>query len=206
MPYDINASLAEKVRQSVESSLRNFTVDDAEPYIDSVVLHSPMDTIQDTLTVWRTLESYAPSKIRNLGISNATLEDIEAVFNDASLKPAVVQNRFYRDTAYEVDLRAFCRSKGIVFQSFWTITANKPLAQSPPVAKVAQGAVVGIVPAYYALVLGLDGTTILDGTTKEVHMRDDLEGIEKIGAWADGDGASEWAAALAQFKQLIREH
>jgi diketogulonate reductase-like aldo/keto reductase len=127
------------------------------------------------------------------------------VFNEASLKPAVVQNRFYRETAYEVDLRAFCRSKGIVFQSFWTITANKPLVQSPPVVKVAQGAEVGIVPAYYALILGLEGTAILDGTTNDVHMRDDLEGIEKVGAWAANGGISEWTASLTQFKQLIGE-
>jgi gamma-glutamyl:cysteine ligase YbdK (ATP-grasp superfamily) len=59
--------------------------------------------------------------------------------------------------------------------------------------------------AYYALVLGLDGVTVLDGTTQEKHMTDDLEGIEKVGVWAESSGAGKWAEALADFKRLISE-
>lgn len=60
-------------------------------------------------------------------------------------------------------------------------------------------------PAYYALVLGLEGVTILDGTTTEDHMKDDLEGIPRVASWAEGDGAATWASALAEFKQTIGE-
>jgi hypothetical protein len=32
------------------------------------------------------------------------------------VKPAVLQNRFYADSGYDVELRAFCRANGVVYQ------------------------------------------------------------------------------------------
>ncbi|POR38177.1 NAD(P)H-dependent D-xylose reductase [Tolypocladium paradoxum] len=202
-PYDLDAPLVEKVHQSVQSSLNNFTIDGQDPYLDSIVLHSPLDTTQDTMTAWQTLESYASHTLRNLGISNATLPVVEALHSRAARPPAAVQNRFHARTAFEVPLRAFCRDRGIVFQSFWTITANGRLVQSEPVGRVARGAGVEAVAAYYALVLGLGEVTILDGTTDEAHMKEDLEGVEKVGLWAEGEGAADWETALKSFKAMI---
>jgi len=91
----------------VQSSLKNFTLDDQDAYLDSLVLHSPLDTLDDTIVAWKTLEGYHPHKIRNLGISNATLGIVEALHSRVTVKPAVVQNRFYPDTDYEAGLRAF---------------------------------------------------------------------------------------------------
>lgn len=164
-----------------------------------------MDTIQDTMTVWKALESYHPHTIRNIGISNTTLSVLEALYTNMTIKPSVVQNRFHDGTAYEIKLRAYCRSNNIVFQSFWTLSANPALVKSEPVKRVAQEAGVGIAAAYYALVIGLEGLVVLDGTTKESHMHEDLEGLEKVGAWSEGAGASDWASSLDAFKRLIRE-
>ncbi|KAL2675015.1 hypothetical protein Neosp_011195 [[Neocosmospora] mangrovei] len=204
-PYDLNAPLVDKVHQSVQSSLAFFTIEGQEPYLDSVLLHSPLQTIEETVTAWKTLETYVPHKIRNLGISNTSLRVLQALNDAATIKPSVVQNRFYRDTGYETELRAYCRQQSIVFQSFWTFSANPRLAASKPVKTVAEGAGVPQVPAYYALVLGLEGVTILDGTTTEGHMKDDLEGIPRVASWAEGEGAATWASALAEFKQIIGE-
>jgi diketogulonate reductase-like aldo/keto reductase len=164
-----------------------------------------MDTIQDTMTVWKTLEHYHPHTIRNIGISNTTLSVLEALYTNMTIKPSVVQNRFHDGTEYETELRAYCRDKGIVFQSFWTLSANPALVKSKPVKLVAEKAGVSTAVAYYALVIGLEGVTVLDGTTKESHMKEDLEGLETVGAWAEGTGASDWASALAAFKELIGE-
>ncbi len=189
----------------MQSSLKNFTVEGQEPYLDSVVLHSPMGTIEETMTVWKTLESYHPHKVRNLGMSNTSLHVLQKLHEDMTVKPAVIQNRFYPGTKYETALRAFARQNNIVFQSFWTIGANPRLVKSKPVVLVAQGAGVELVAAYYALVMGLEGVAVLDGTTDESHMKEDLLGIEKVGIWAEGDGALNWAAALDVFKSLIQE-
>ncbi|KJZ75064.1 hypothetical protein HIM_05550 [Hirsutella minnesotensis 3608] len=202
-PYDLGAPLQDKVRQSVQSSLQNFALEGQEPYLDSVVLHSPMDTVEETMTVWQALESLTPDKVRNLGISNTTLAILETLLERGTVKPAVVQNRFHARTGYEADLRRFCREHSIIFQSFWTLTANGPLARSEPVQRVARGADVQLEAAYYALVLGLDNVVVLDGTTSEAHMKEDLEGVERIGVWAEGEGSAEWEAALASFKSLV---
>ncbi|KAG5925895.1 hypothetical protein E4U53_003207 [Claviceps sorghi] len=203
-PYDLDAPFVDQVHQSIRSSLDNFTVHDGqEPYLDSLVLHAPMDTLQDTLTAWKVLESYTPKQIRTLGISNTTLPILEALYGNMAIRPSVVQNRFFDGTRYEVAIRAYCREKGIVFQSFWTLSSNATLVESEPVKSVAQKAGVQVVAAYYALVLGLESLAVLDGTTDQQHMEQDLTGVEKVGAWAEGAGVSEWTLALASFKALI---
>ncbi|KAF7549432.1 hypothetical protein G7Z17_g6384 [Cylindrodendrum hubeiense] len=205
-PYDMDAPLVDKVHQSVRSSLEYFTTQGQEPYLDSVVMHSPMDTVEETITAWKTLETYVPGKIRNLGISNITLTVLQALNGAATVKPSVVQNRFHAETGFETSLRAYCREQGIIFQSFWTFSANPRLARAKPVGEVAEKSGVAPVAAYYALVLGLEGITILDGTTNEAHMKDDLEGIDVVGAWAEGGGAADWASALTSFKELIGDN
>uniref|UniRef100_A0A8H7TP15 NADP-dependent oxidoreductase domain-containing protein n=1 Tax=Bionectria ochroleuca TaxID=29856 RepID=A0A8H7TP15_BIOOC len=130
-PYSTDSPIQEQVRQSLQSSLENFKVDGQTPYLDSVVIHSPYADFGDTLAVWKTLEEYTPDTIRNLGISNTDLDTLKMLHEQAQVKPAVVQNRFYNGTAYEVELREFCNSRGIIFQSFWTLSANPKLAKSP---------------------------------------------------------------------------
>ena len=47
--------------------------------------------------------------------------------NVSRIKPKVLQNRFYSDSGYDRELRAFCLEKGIRYQTFWTLTANPHL-------------------------------------------------------------------------------
>lgn len=169
-------------------------------------MHSPLRTIDETLVAWRTLETYTPGKIRKLGISNTTFDILKTLFEKATVKPSVVQNRFIADTDYETTMRAFCRKNGIVFQSFWTLSANGPLSMRAPVKAVAREAGVAEVAAYYSLVIGLDGIAILDGTTDEAHMVEDLQGLERVGLWAEGEGAQVWKSSLDEFKRIIGEH
>ncbi|PKS06969.1 hypothetical protein jhhlp_005565 [Lomentospora prolificans] len=207
LPYDPDAELEDQVKQSVESSLRNFTVNADEAYLDCLVLHSPLSTVADTLRVWRAMATYVPHKVRNLGISNVPLPVLRAlcaeIKKDGALPaPAVVQNRM-RMGQYQPDLYAFCRDEGIVFQSFWTLTANPNLLRSEAVTAVADGAGVGAPAALYSVLMGLERFTVLDGTTSEEHMKEDLEGIEKVGVWAEGEGKSIFEDSVAQLRQAI---
>lgn len=212
LPYDPAAPLPDQVHASVAASLANLAAaaaadDDGHAYLDCLVLHSPLPTLDGTLAAWRALETYVPHRIRHLGIANAPLAVLEALVAAPAVRvrPAVVQNRFYRDTAWEGPLRAFCRARGIVFQSFWTLTGNPRLLRHAVVVRLAERTGVSREAAFYALVLGLRGTTILDGTTSEEHMRADLDGLETVGRWAEGDGKQAWAEALETFKGLIGE-
>lgn len=119
-----------------------------------------------------------------------------------------MQNRFYPDTAYEAPLRKYCRENDIIFQSFWTLTGNPKLAQSAPVKSLqAELSSLGIEDpnalALYSLVLGLGSVTVLDGTTRELRMKGDLEGLQKIGRWIEGEGKEQWKKVLGEFQRLV---
>lgn len=178
------------------------SVDDT--YIDTLVLHSPLRTLELTIEVWNALETYVPSRIRNLGISNCSLPILSALCSSpqVKVKPAVVQNRFYDDTAFDVPFRAFCRDHQIFYQSFWTLTANPDLARSGPVQQLASRAGITPAAALYTLVMGLGNTIVLNGTKNATRMTEDLEApakIEKLTLEEPGT----WEGLLQEFQGLV---
>ena len=171
IPYDPRASLPEQVAQSCAASLRNLQTD----YLDCLVLHSPLPTTKQTLEVWHACESLVDNGgVRQLGVSNChTLTELEHLWHQARIKPAVVQNRFYADTGYDREIRAFCRQNQIVYQSFWTLTANPQVLAHATLAALAsthQRTPAQILFRY----LTQTGVVPLTGTRSEKHMRDDL--------------------------------
>lgn len=204
MPYDSKALLPDQVNASVMSSLRNFSFssDTEQPYIDTLVLHSPMPSIAETLEVWQTLEQYVPNEIRNLGISNCNLFTLMDLYERASVKPAVVQNRFYADTKFDIGVRKFCQEKNIIYQSFWTLSANPALLRSPEVKRLVQELKVGPQAALYCLVLGLENTVVLNGTTNPNTMRADWDAIGSIKAFAESS-PDTWSELMTAFKERI---
>ncbi|KAL4988921.1 NADP-dependent oxidoreductase domain-containing protein [Aspergillus falconensis] len=210
MPYKPEDSVTDQVHASVKSSLYNLRPS-AEPesaeetYIDTLVLHSPLPTMAQTIEAWSTLETYVPHRIRYLGISNTTLPILRELVSLAKVKPAVVQNRFYGGTQFDVPLRAYCREHEIVYQSFWTLTANPELVRSRPVIALARDAAVSTSAALYGLVLGLGQTTILNGTTKKEHMEADVNALKSLQLFSS-DNQEEWQGILEDFEQLIGDH
>lgn len=205
LPYDPKTSITTQVQTSINSSLKNLRetedlsgVDNS--YIDSLVLHSPLPTFAETKEAWRACEEFVPHRVRNLGISNTTLPILRELWDVARIKPAVVQNRFHKETSFEGPLRKFCRDKGIVFQSFWTLSANPKLLRVRPTVFVAKAAGVSAEVAFYCLVLGLKGTVVLDGTQN--HMREDLDGVQKVKGWVEGD-TYEWENQMKLFRDMI---
>src|SRR5690606_7289454 len=129
VPYDPSAPLAEQVAQSFASSLRNLSTD----FVDALVLHSPMPDARSLDEVWTAMEAIAENgRVRQLGISNCySLDYLEHLWATATIKPMVVQNRFYAATGYDAEIRRFCRRNGAIYQTFWTLTANPELLASP---------------------------------------------------------------------------
>jgi diketogulonate reductase-like aldo/keto reductase len=208
MPYDAKSTLVDQVNASVISSLRNFNFagvakDEGEQqYIDTLVLHSPMPTLNETLEVWRTLEQYVPGDIRNLGISNCNLFTLMDLYERARIKPAVVQNRFYPNTKFDIGVRQFCKERGIIYQSFWTLSANPSLVWSNEVGSLANELNISQQTALYCLVLGLGNTTILNGTKSVPHMQEDWKAVEKVKDFATSS-PEEWEKRMAAFRMLI---
>eukprot|EP00008_Paramoeba_atlantica_P004001 CAMPEP_0201491764 /NCGR_PEP_ID=MMETSP0151_2-20130828/31114_1 /ASSEMBLY_ACC=CAM_ASM_000257 /TAXON_ID=200890 /ORGANISM="Paramoeba atlantica, Strain 621/1 / CCAP 1560/9" /LENGTH=289 /DNA_ID=CAMNT_0047878279 /DNA_START=60 /DNA_END=929 /DNA_ORIENTATION=+ len=171
IPYDPLSSIATQVSSSVQTSLKNLQT----MYIDSLVLHSPYSDPQDTISAWRAMEEeVSKGHVRSLGISNEySLKNLRWLYSHARVKPSVVQNRFYHQSGYDKEIRSFCQENGVVYQSFWTLTANPHLLQSTELKDLAQKRGITVEQALYRFVLDL-GITPLDGTTSEKHMDEDL--------------------------------
>jgi len=171
IPYDADAGLAEQVAQSFATSLDNLQTD----YLDGLILHSPLADRRQTLEVWRAMEALvAQGGVKQLGISNCyEPELLEYLHQTAQVKPAVVQNRFYAQTGYDQAIRAFCRGHGIVYQSFWTLTANPHVLKHALL--VSLGERYGAVPAqiFFRCLTQL-GIVPLTGTSSPQHMQQDL--------------------------------
>ncbi|HEY6640986.1 aldo/keto reductase [Povalibacter sp.] len=171
VPYDPRASLPEQVQQSFAASLRHLQT----TYLDSLVLHSPMQTLAQTLQVWRAMESLVEQGIvRQLGISNCyELSVLQRIDAAARIKPAVLQNRFYADTGYDREIRAYCRERGVLYQSFWTLSANPQLLASETLQSLAKH--YASTPAQILFrYLTHEGVVPLTGTKSTAHLRDDL--------------------------------
>jgi len=171
IPYDARAPLRKQVAQSFAASLQNLQTD----YLDCLILHSPLSTMEQTLAVWQAFESLVDAGgVRQLGISNCYgLADLERLHHDSRIKPAVVQNRFYAQSGYDREIRAFCSQQQIIYQSFWTLTANSHALSHSTVAALSslhQRTAPQILFRY----LIQSGVVPLTGTKSQTHMREDL--------------------------------
>lgn len=171
IPYDPQADVAEQVAESFETSLANLETD----YVDSLVLHSPLREPAQMAEAWQALEAiYDSGRAKQLGISNCYgLDYLTQLHAAARVKPAVVQNRFYAETGYDREIRAFCAANGLLYQSFWTLTANPHVLGSDEVRTLAERH--GRTPAQILFrYLTQEGVVPLTGTTDPAHMRLDL--------------------------------
>jgi len=171
IPYDPKEPLPAQVAKSFAASLRHLRTD----YLDCLVLHSPLPTAEQTMTVWRAFEALIDAgHVRQLGISNCyRCRDLETLYQRARIKPAVVQNRFSAENAYDREIRTFCTEHKLVYQSFWTLTANPHILGHPIVTTLA--ATYARKPAQIVFRYLTQADVVpLVGTKSENHMRQDL--------------------------------
>ena len=113
LPLDARRGRVVTPRQSFNRSLENLGTD----YVDAYIMHTPFDTVEETLRAWRAMEAVG-DRAQRLGISNLyDLGVLEALWDAASVKPTVLQNRFYNRTNYDREIRRFCVEKGIQYMA-----------------------------------------------------------------------------------------
>jgi diketogulonate reductase-like aldo/keto reductase len=175
IPYDPTAELGQQVEQSFQTSLANLKTD----YLDCLVLHSPLADRSQLLTVWRAMEALClQGGVRQLGISNCYDPALLAFLHGRSeIKPAVVQNRFYADTGYDREIRAFCLDHDMSYQSFWSLTANPGVLASAEIKKLAAKYRRSPAQVFFRYLHQI-GIVPLTGTTSMQHMREDLAMLE----------------------------
>lgn len=172
IPYNRNDPLEDQVAQSFEVSKKNLQVS----YVDGLILHSPLESIDQTIIAWHAMEQiYKQKGTKLLGISNCyDIETLQNLCEAASIKPAIVQNRFYPQTNYDYELRKWCREKNIIYQSFWTLTANPQVLSSGIIEKASQIYQRTAAQILFRVLLEI-GIVPLTGTSSDKHMKEDLE-------------------------------
>jgi diketogulonate reductase-like aldo/keto reductase len=174
LPYDPKAPVATQVEQSFANSLQHLGTD----VIDSFVLHGPtlrVGLAAEDWSAWRALETiHASGRARLLGVSNVTLEQIQRLYQGATVKPRFVQNRCYAARGWDRDIRQFCAAHAIVYQGFSLLTANLATFAHPDLLQIAErhGRTVSQIVFRFALDAGMIPLT---GTTSGVHMAENLE-------------------------------
>lgn len=171
VPYDTSAPLEKQVAQSFATSQQNLQTD----YVDGLILHSPFSTHAKTLQAWRAMESVQQAGgARQLGISNCyDLTVLQALYREARVKPAIVQNRFYKESGYDVALRQWCNTYGIIYQSFWSLTANPHILTSKTMQDLTAQYHKTAAQLFFRYLHQL-GIVPLTGTKSPQHMQDDL--------------------------------
>ena len=173
LPYDPDADTATQVAQSFATSLEHLGV----TRLDSYVLHGPSQRPglgEADHAAWRAMEAlHADGKTGVLGVSNVQLGQLEALCELAEVQPAFVQNRCYADRGWDREVRALCRERGIVYQGFSLLTANRSVVAGEAVGAVA--AALGATPAQVVFRFAQQvGMLPLTGTSDRAHMDEDL--------------------------------
>jgi diketogulonate reductase-like aldo/keto reductase len=173
LPYDADAPVAKQVEQSFASSLEHLRV----ATIDSYVLHGPSfrdGLAPEDIEAWQAMEAiHASGRARLLGVSNVSRGQLEELCSRSKEPPAFVQNRCYARTGWDRGVRSFCRERGIVYQGFSLLTANREEVASAAMKKIAARA--KLTPSQVVFRFALEvGMLPLTGTKSPEHMREDL--------------------------------
>ncbi len=173
LPYDPAAALAEQVEQSFESSLAHL----GTTSVDSYLLHGPARVVgldPSDWQIWRAMERLQLSgRARLIGISNVSLDQLEALCDGADVAPALVQNRCFARTGWDGEVRRFCARHGIGYQAFSLLTANARELMTPSVLHIAGARRVTLAQVVFRFAMQL-GMIPLTGTSDPIHMAQDL--------------------------------
>jgi len=171
IPYDIGAPIEDQVRQSFEASKKNLQTS----YVDAYILHSPLQPYATLMKVWNAMQDiFNKKEALELGISNCyNLDVLKQLYAHAKIKPAIVQNRFHQESKYDAELRLWCDSKGIIYQSFWSLTANPHILNNELVLQISRHYKKTSEQIFFRYLTQCE-IVPLTGTWSSEHMQEDL--------------------------------
>jgi diketogulonate reductase-like aldo/keto reductase len=145
----------ERVKPAFEASLRRLQLD----YVDLYSIHTPFafqpgdeqdprdekgnvlyDRETTLLETWKAMESLVDEgRCKAIGLSDIGLEQLKEVFDNARIKPAIVQVESHPYLP-EWDLLNYCKSKGIVMQAFASLGhgIEPKLTDNPVITGIAK--------------------------------------------------------------------
>jgi len=186
----------EKVRPSVEQSLRDLRTD----YVDLFLIHHPRagwldekdpknkDARRDS---WLEMEKlHGEGKLRSIGVSNFELRHLDEISTYATIQPSVVQGEFHphfcrREFVDEI------RRRGIHFEAFASLGRNDPALISEPIL-VSMAQKYGVSVQYILLAWPLaQGIGVIPKSENPDRVRDNYKALNV--KMSDEDVESIWS-------------
>ena len=117
---------------AVEKTLERLDTD----YIDLLLIHQPAGNY---VAGYRLMEkAYKEGKVRAIGLSNFSMEQIKEILSICEVKPTILQTEVH-PYSQEKALKEFLDSRGIVIQAWYPLGhGDKALIEEPVFSKLAQ--------------------------------------------------------------------
>ena len=160
---------------SIDETLRKMQLD----YLDMMIIHSPQPWaevnqsdnryVEGNREAWRALEdALKAGKLRAIGVSNFLKEDIESLWEAASIKPMVNQVLCHISNT-PLELINYCREKGIVMEAYSPVAHGEAL-KNPHIREMAEkyGVTIPQLCIKFCLQIGM---ITLPKTANPDHMR-----------------------------------
>ena len=141
-------------------------------YIDLLLIHQPAGSY---VAGYQLMEkAYQEGKVRAIGLSNFTPEQIREIMDICEVKPAVLQTEVH-PYSQEKELKAFLSDEGIVIQAWYPLGhGDKALIQEPLFAQLGQK--YGKSSAQIILRWHIqDGNIVIPGSKDPDHIKANLD-------------------------------
>ncbi|HIS68947.1 MAG TPA: aldo/keto reductase [Candidatus Gallacutalibacter stercoravium] len=152
---------------AVEKTLQRLNTD----YIDLLLIHQPAGNY---VAGYRLMEkAYQEGKVKAIGLSNFTAEQINEILAVCQVKPTVLQTEVH-PYSQEKELKAFLQKEGIVIQAWYPLGhGDKALIAEPLFAEL--GEKYGKASAQIILRWHIqDGNMVIPGSKNPAHIQDNF--------------------------------
>ena len=153
---------------AVDKTLQRLGTD----YIDLLLIHQPAGNY---IAGYQLMEkAYKEGKVKAIGLSNFTPEQIREILDICEVKPAVLQTEVH-PYSQEKELKAFLSDEGIVIQAWYPLGhGDKALIQEPLFAQLGQK--YGKSSAQIILRWHIqDGNIVIPGSKDPDHIKANLD-------------------------------
>lgn len=153
---------------AVEKTLQRLDTD----YIDLLLLHQPAGNY---MAGYRLMEKACQEgKVRAIGLSNFTAEQIREILAACQVKPAVLQTEVH-PYSQEKELKKFLQKEGMVIQAWYPLGhGDRALIQEPLLAEL--GEKYGKSSAQIILRWHIqDGNIVIPGSKNPAHIKDNFD-------------------------------